>query len=182
MSAGPVFDKFTLPQFQIGEGSSTQKITDDSWQPSTINESTRTLGPVGPLGSMNVGSGILTISQGQSISASFGYTYNANLGNTADFRNLEIIISFGTGFNALASAVMVLTDINGSTQIRDFDSSFLQSISWTTSKFTQVNLSQISLMRISIASGFTPYIINSLRSIIIPSGGSGGISSNTCGY
>ena len=38
-----LFDKFTFPQFVNAENTDTQTITDSSWGPSTINQSTRTL-------------------------------------------------------------------------------------------------------------------------------------------
>ena len=195
MTSGPVYDRFNLPQ-SVTNNTQFQPVTDVqtipsnnfSWGPSTPDKSTRTMS----LQSFDTGitervvNGRWTIPAGRLLGASLIYTYNANGGNTADFKNLNIILTplIPAQSGNYLNANMIITDVNGafsSPQTFIVDGTY----QWFTSTTQGIDLTRVTSMKISFSFGELQidYDLTSLRSIITPSGGSGGNGSiNQCGY
>lgn len=172
-----VFDKFTLPQSIVAGSSDIQIITDDSWGPSTINKSTRTISS--KTYNMDIGNNKLVISNpGIDFDTILLYDYIANGGNTVNLSNLNINMNI-SDFNAILQVRLTLKDVKGSRSVitRQVENN---TITWSAIAI-RVNGPNLLLNQIvSIEFKFQmqilniPLIVNSITSNV-------GVL-NTCGY
>ena len=186
MTSGPVFDKFTQFQEQVGIGSNTLNGDFTTWGPQP-GPSTRTL--TNPPTTFPRDDGFIRISGGNLIFfngqfAGYHQILQYNYGNPTDFRNLIITLPVISGNLFLIDfARITLTDGNNSSTINVSQEGVNSGkLEWSTQQFTGILLQNIVSMIIDVVPpAFNQVICGPLTSIIIPSGGSGS-TTNTCGY